>query len=64
MLWRVPTQPCVPIRGDRDFPLRQTRLPLKRKVYVGGGEADFFTEVYAEFVVDPELDAKVFALPK
>jgi hypothetical protein len=42
----------------------QTRLPLKRTVYVGEGEADFFTEVYTEFLVDPKLDAKVFELPK
>ena len=42
----------------------KTHVPLKRKIVVGNGEADFFTEVYAEFVIDPKLDAKVFELPK
>ncbi len=42
----------------------KTLVPLKRKVVVGDGEADFFTEVYTKFVIDPKLDAKVFELPK
>jgi outer membrane lipoprotein-sorting protein len=42
----------------------KTQLPLKRKVIVGNQEADYFTEVYTEFVIDPKLDAKVFELPK
>jgi outer membrane lipoprotein-sorting protein len=42
----------------------RTLVPLKRTVVGDGWEGPAFTEVYSEFVVDPKLDAKRFALPK
>jgi hypothetical protein len=42
----------------------KTLVPLKRKVHWGTGQADFFTEEYKDFVIDPMLDAQVFELPK
>jgi hypothetical protein len=42
----------------------QALVPLKRKVHIGNGEADFFVEQYKEFAIDPKFDARVFELPR
>jgi outer membrane lipoprotein-sorting protein len=42
----------------------KTMIPLKRKVASANAKKRFFVEVYKEFVINPELDSKIFSLPK
>ncbi|HYV35910.1 MAG TPA: hypothetical protein VE988_09420 [Gemmataceae bacterium] len=42
----------------------KTNLPLKRQLFDEIKKDGKITETYTEFVIDPQLDAKVFELPK
>jgi len=42
---------------------RQTILPLKRRVLQGGNEDKALTEIYTEFVIEPQIEPKIFELP-